>query len=79
MPLESFNSKNFYPKSAALFLDDDSFYHTSMPLLSILISSTQQLKPKMQHLLHYPKDAATKYLIIGAESRKLILPGRSFD
>ena len=38
--------KFFYPESAAFLLDDGSFYYKSMPLLSILISSKQQFKPK---------------------------------
>ena len=73
--VEPYNSKNFYPESVALFLDDESFYHTSILLLSILISSKQQLKPKIQHMLHYPKDTATKDLIIRTESCKVILSG----
>ena len=56
-------------------LDDESSYHISIPLLFILISSKQQLKPKIQHMLHYPKDTAIKYLIIRTESCKVILLG----
>ena len=59
-------------------LDDESSYHISIPLLSTLIYSKQQLKPKIQHMLHYPKDTAIKYLIIKTELCKVILPG-SFD
>ena len=32
-------------------------------------------KPKIQHMLPYPKDTATKYLIIRNETYKVILPG----
>ena len=74
MYVEYFNFIIFYSETAALFLDNESFYHTSITLLSILILSKQQLKPKIQHLLHYPKDTATKYLIIRTESCKVILP-----
>ena len=77
--VESFNFRNFHPASAALFLDNDSFYHLSIPLLSILISSKQQLKPKIQHILYYSGDTSTKYLIIMTESSKVILLASSFD
>ena len=56
-------------------LDYESPYHISIPLLSILISSRHQLKPKTQHMLHYSKDTAIKYLIIRTESCNDILPG----
>ena len=56
-------------------LDDESSYHISIPLLSILISSKQQLKLKTEHMLPYAKDTAIKYLIIRNESCKVILPG----
>ena len=74
--VESFNSKHFYPESVALFLDDESFYHTSIPHLTIFISSKQQFKPKTQHMLHYLKDTETKHLITRTESCKVILPNR---
>ena len=45
--VEFLNIINFYPESAALFLDNKSFYHTSIPFLSILIYSKQLLKPKI--------------------------------
>ena len=51
LSVESFNSKNFYPESAALFLDNESFYHKSIPLLSILIFSKQQFKLKIQYII----------------------------
>ena len=56
-------------------LDDESSYHISIPLSSILIFPKQQLKPKIRHMLHYPKDTAIKYIIIRTESCKVILPG----
>ena len=56
-------------------LDDEYSYHISISLLSILISSKQPLKPKMQYMLHHQKDTAIKYLIIRTESCKVILPG----
>ena len=56
-------------------LDDESSHYIPIPLSSILISSKQQLKPKIQHMLHYPKDTAIKYLIIRTESCNVILPG----
>ena len=56
-------------------LDDESSYHISTPLLSILISSKQQLK---QHMWHYPKDTAIKYLIMTESCKLFYLPG-SFD
>ena len=46
--------------------------------LSILISSKQQFKPEIQHMLQYPKDTATKHFIIRTESWKFILPGWKF-
>ena len=52
-------------------LDDESSYH-------ILISSIQKLNPKIQHMLHYPKDTAIKYLMIRTESCKVVLPGWQF-
>ena len=59
-------------------LDDEYSNHISIPLLSILISSKQQLKPKIQHMLPYPKDIAIKYLKIRTEPCKVILPGWYF-
>ena len=44
--VEPYNSKNFYPESVALFLDDESFYHTATPLSSILICSETAIKAK---------------------------------
>ena len=55
--------------------EDESSYHKSIPLLSILISSKQQLNLKIQHMLHYPKDTAIKFLIIRTELCKVILLG----
>ena len=65
----------FYLESLALFLHDESFYQTHTSLFSTSISSKQQLKPKIEQILHYLKDAATKYLIISTENCKVILPG----
>ena len=68
----------FYSETAILYLDDESFYYTFIPLFSISISSTTQLKPKTQHMLHNPKNTGTKYLIIRTETCKVILPGWYF-
>ena len=75
MSIEYFNAENFNPESAALFLVDNSFYHKSIPLLSISISFKQQFEPKIQHMLYYTKDTAIKHFIIRTESCKGILPG----
>ena len=47
--------------------------------LSILISSKQQFKPKIQHILHYPKDTAAKHFIIRTKLVKLSYLAGSFD
>ena len=64
-------------ESTAYFLDE-AFYHTHIPLFSIIISATIVIKAtkySTYYIIHNSYDVANKYSIISTEKCKVILPG----